>query len=190
MTANGAQDDPQGAPLTRFEDSANPLNTPEDLDQTLGTRIPKEMLPDIDNDIRMKLRPDILRIRGLPAGATNFPISKDQRAGYEVQIIEVGYCADTRYKEKMQAKLSQHAQLVQYLRDAGWRVQDPYIFLFGVAGTIYKKDLTQLQTLGVSSSNAKKTLTKIRINAVQWVDKLVKTRRHFSRNQPTNVGVT
>ena len=29
MTAHGAQDNPQGAPLTGFEDSANPLNTPE-----------------------------------------------------------------------------------------------------------------------------------------------------------------
>jgi hypothetical protein len=140
------------------------------------------MLPDIDNDLRMKLRPDILRIRGLPAGATNFPISRDQRAQYEVQVIEVGYCADTRYKEKMQAKLSQHAELVRYLRDAGWRVQDPHIFLFGVVGTIYKKDLTHLQTLGVSPGNAKKTLTKVQFNSVQRVDKLVKTRRHFSRN--------
>ena len=82
MTANGAQVDPLGAPQTGFEDSANPMNTPEDHDQTLslGTFIPKEMLPDIDNDIRMKVRPDILRVKGLPAGATTFPVARDQRA--------------------------------------------------------------------------------------------------------------
>ncbi len=148
------------------------------------------MLPDIENDVRTELRPDIPRVKGLSASATNFPNSKDQRAAYEVQIIEVGYCADTRYKEKMQAKRLQHADLVKYLRDAGWKVQDPYIFLFGVAGTTYKNDLTQLQASGVSRRNAKKALTKIHINSVQWVDKLVKTRRHFSRNQPTNIGVT
>ena len=48
-------------------------------------------------------------------------------------------CQDTN---KKQAKLSQQAELVKYLRDAGWKVQDPYIPLTGVAGTIYKKDLT------------------------------------------------
>ncbi len=102
----------------------------------------------------------------------------------------MGYCADTRYREKLQAKQLQHANLVKYLRDAGWKVQDPYIFLFGVAGTIYKNDLTHLQALGVTQRNDKKTLTKIHINSVQWVDKPVKTRRHFSRNQPTNISVT
>ena len=148
------------------------------------------MLPDIDEGIRMKLRPDILRVKGLPSSATNFPISKNQRAHYEIQSIEVGYCADTRYKEKSQAKQLQHADLVKYLRDAGWKVHDPYIFLFGVAGTTYKSNTTHLQTQGVSQRNAKKALTKIHINSMQWVDKLVKTRRHFSKNQPTNIGVT
>lgn len=93
-------------------------------------------------------------------------------------------------ERNLQAKQLQHADLVKHLRDAGWKVHDPYIFLFGVAGTTYKSNMTQLQALGVSQCNAKKALTKIHINSVQWVDKLVKTRRHFSRNQPTNIGVT
>ena len=83
-TTEEAQKGLSSAPSTRYADSANPLNTPEDLDHTLGTRIPKDMLPDIDDDIRMKLRPDILKVKGLQAGTTTFPISKDQRATYEI----------------------------------------------------------------------------------------------------------
>lgn len=57
------------------------------------------MLPqdvDIDNVIGIKLRPDILKVKGLPAGAIKIPYSRDKRATYEIQIIEVTvrYCAD------------------------------------------------------------------------------------------------
>ena len=96
-------------PLLRYVDSANPLITPEDIDHILGTRIPEEMLPNIEKDICMKLRPDVLIVKGLPAGATDFLISKDKRARatYEIQIMiievtTVGYCADTIYRERCQ----------------------------------------------------------------------------------------
>jgi hypothetical protein len=47
-----------------------------------------------------------------------------------------------------------------------------------------------LEQVGVSRTNAKAVLTRmIHLDTIQWVDKLVKTRLHFAKNQPMNKGV-
>ena len=52
-------------PSLDYEDSHDPLYCPEDIDGHKGARIPEWMLPEIDDNLRNKLRPDILRVSGL-----------------------------------------------------------------------------------------------------------------------------
>ena len=96
------------------------------------------MLPDMENDLRSKLRPDILRVNGLPFNNVRPPRSPSERGSLQIEIVEVGYCSDTRWEAKLEEKKLQHAQLVHLLREAGWKVAEPRILLFGVGGTIFQ----------------------------------------------------
>ena len=64
-----ANPDPTAAsayqPSLDYEDSHASLNCTEDIDGHKGARIPKWMLPKIDDDLRNRLRPNILRISTL-----------------------------------------------------------------------------------------------------------------------------
>ena len=102
-----------------YEDSLDPLNCPEDIDGHKGARIPKWMLPELDDDLRNKLRPDILRISGLPCTTARPPQSRHERRRLLVEILEIGFCSDTRWKEKLHKKKQQHVQLIHLLREAG-----------------------------------------------------------------------
>jgi hypothetical protein len=133
----------------------------------------------------MKMRPDILFIKGHKPGGRP-PKTRRQRQKCTVQIVEVGYCPDTRWKEKTKEKAEQHATLVRELRRVGWKVEDPYIFTFGVGGTIFQESLMALRRLGVNKRQAESTLRNIHIRTVQWADKLVMTRRNFPTNATSN----
>ena len=110
--------------------------------QALGAdtkRLPRWLLPQeavTDEDLG-RMRPDVLRILGLPAAPTQAQIAhamanKDQ---YTVQVVEVGYCADYSWREKVADKLAQHEELMVALRAAGWQVDaPPHIIVVGAAG--------------------------------------------------------
>jgi hypothetical protein len=67
---------------------------------------------------------------------------------------------------------------------------ESYVILFKVVGTIYKHDVAMLEQQGMSRTNEKAVITRIHLDTIQWVGKLVKTRQHFAKNQPMNKGVT
>jgi hypothetical protein len=74
-------------------------------------------------------------------------------------------------------------------RRVGWKVEDPYIFTFGVGGTIFQEyggSLMALRRLGVNKRQAESTLRNIHIRTIQWADKLVMTRRNFPTNAASN----
>ena len=79
---------------------------------TPGSRVPDWLLDDRDlpegPGQRAKLRPDILMITPAEQG---MPIDGPRK----VTLLEVGYCSDTRYKEKHAEKLQQHQTLKQLL---------------------------------------------------------------------------
>ena len=103
-------------------------------------RLPRWLLPALNDDERAVLRPDILRIIGLPAAPTEAELaraltSKDQ---YTVQVVEVGYCSDYSWRDKVQAKLEQHAALVGKLREEGWKVDEaPHVIVVGAKGAVF-----------------------------------------------------
>ena len=190
-----ANPDPTAAsayqPSQDYEDSHDPLNCPEDIDGHKGARIPEWMLPEIGDDLRNKLRPDILRISGLPCTTVRTPQSRHERQRLSIHILEIGFCSDTRWEEKLHKKRQQHTQLTHLLREAGWRVVEPHILLFGVGGTVFEQTLQSLRSFGVTREDAHKCLLKIHTRSALWVDKLVKLRRHHAQhNVALNIGIT
>lgn len=149
-------------------------------------RIPAFMLPGVDADTRSKLRPDILRIVGLPTQPTEAALQAATRdkGPYTIQVIEVGYCDDTRWREKLAEKRSQHAELRRLLALAGWQVdENEFIILLGTAGTVYKQSLTALQNLGMPTGEARQLLRELHMHAVLALQKIVATRRRLEHEE-------
>ena len=131
-----------------------------------------------------------MRVNGLPFDNVRTPQSPSERGRLQIEIVEVGYCSDTRWEAKFEEKKLQHAQLVYLLREAGWKVAEPRILIFGVGGTIFQQTDHTLQQPGVTRNAAQACLLKIHTHSVLWVDKLVKLRRHHTTNNAYNIGVT
>jgi hypothetical protein len=98
-------------------------------------------------------------------------------------LIEAGFCADHRHKEKVEEKKAQHEQLVQELRLAGWGDVQLHIMTFGVGGTTYKHNLTALRALGVNNEKARKCLRKIHLKSVEYAHRMIVARRQREREQ-------
>ena len=60
-------------------------------------RIPEFILPDFGDDIRRKLRPDLLRVRNLDQGHAA-PQTLDERKQHDIDVVEVGFCSDMPQK--------------------------------------------------------------------------------------------
>ncbi len=69
----------------------------------------------------------------------------------KVWVLEVGYGSDTKYEEIWQTKTEQHQTLIRLLTHFGYEVHLRPLPL-GVAGTIYKTNLTTLVDLGIGGS--------------------------------------
>ena len=67
-------------------------------------RLPRWLLPALTDDERAVLRPDILRIIGLPAAPTEADLARalTNEDQYTVQVVEVGYCSDYSWRDKVQ----------------------------------------------------------------------------------------
>ena len=51
-----------------------------------------------------------------------------------MQVVEVGYCSDTRWRDRVAQKREQHEELITALRAAGWTVEEPHVIVLGVTG--------------------------------------------------------
>ena len=67
--------------------------------------------------------------------------SRPDAHAIKVLIVEVGYSSELRYKEKLQAKLDQHKQLMQALENAGYQCKVLPLVL-GTTGGIFKSNLS------------------------------------------------
>ena len=164
--------------------------------QQHDTRIPDFMLADIDlpegpSQLR-KLRPDIMitdvtpgetlsckpsRKRGRHGGQHNHHITTTANGrARRVWIVEVGYCSDTRYLDKLQEKTLQHRQLQSLLMDKGFKVTCLPIIL-GNSGAIYSTTESSLLQLGISHKAAQSLMLKLSDHAARYLHKLIKTRR-------------
>lgn len=152
-----------------------------DANEAAGTRIPAWMLPEVDVDTLAKLRPDIMRVVGLSPTPTTEEIESACRRKDKcrIQILEVGYTMDTRWREAYKKKQEQHAELVRLLREAGWNVDEPYIFILGVCGAVYHSSHQALLALGLSKAHAAELLVALSKLAMQWAHDITCARRRL-----------
>ena len=99
---------------------------------------------------------------------------------YVIQLIEVGYCPDTRWKLTLEKTKLQHAQLKGKLMAAGWTVGEHFIIL-GRAGTCFNHTLNTLQALGMRKEQAVKLMGKLHLHTVTKLHEIVIARRRLER---------
>ena len=131
-----------------------------------GTRLPRWLLsPErVDDMLLRKLRPDILRIVGLPPNPTEEQIAHAlaHKQDYRVQVIEVGYCSDTKWRATIKRKLEQHKELLQLIRDEGWHVDETaHVTVIGARGAVYASGLEALRRLGLQDQDVRLLLVEI-----------------------------
>ena len=156
-------------------------------------RLPRWLLPKnvAHDDTLCRMRPDILRILGLPGAPTTEEIQHavSNKHRHTIQVVEVGYCSDTQWRAKVADKLQQHEQLMIALEQAGWQVdRTPHIIVIGARGAIYHSGREALLKLGLSKTQASNVLIDIHLHTVQAVYDLSLARRRLERGH-RQVGV-
>jgi len=95
----------------------------------------------------------------------------------EIVIAEIGFCTDTRYKEKLMEKTWQHRHMVSRLVARGWTVTQAEVVI-GNAGTMYTKSVEALRhTLQISSQRVTKLAVKLGAAAIQHTKLAIVARR-------------
>ena len=148
-----------------------------------GKRIPEWLLPHIPIDTRKKWRPDILRLvpRNDKARQVTDPAQATaHKEQYTLQLIEVGYTSDLRWRETFSNKRLQHEELKTALQDAGWHVEQ-FTLVFGSTGVIYADDQADLKKLGLTAAATSTLLKKINGHTVQCLWDIICGRRQHER---------
>ena len=102
-----------------------------------------------------------------------------------IYIAEIGYGPDTRYVEKQTEKQAQHTHLIKLLREQGWTVAEPCVFVFGVGGTIYKSFHETLHNVfQLPTTLIDKLAHQLQRHAITSANLMVSTRRHLERTDP------
>ena len=138
----------------------------------------------------MKLRPDILRIESLPPAPTPAELGAAwaDKSKYRIQIVEVGYCSEYNWRDKVAEKLVKHAGLVQALQSAGWTVDDrPHVVVVGARGTVFLSSMQAMQQLGLSKKQASQVLEDISKLAIEAMYEMTLARRQLEGGR-TGVG--
>ena len=151
-----------------------------------STRLPAWLLPNVSNEVREGLRPDLLLVPLLPLSDTaldGFEVDASSRTRKTVHIIEVGYCGDLRHGSKQAEKSEQHAELARLLRAAHWTVQYGAMeaVTLGAGGTI-RSDLAKLLAeLGVPKDRATACALWLHKHAVTTACTIIRLRRYKER---------
>ena len=109
------------------------------------------------------------------------PRTRADQSKHTVDIIEVGYCSDTRMSAKIAEKREQHEQLRRLLLEAGWKDARLFIFPLGTLGAIHLSSLPNLETFGLKRTAATKLLTKLSRHAVHTAQGVVRKKRELEQ---------
>ena len=145
-----------------------------------GTRLPEWILPGVQEPTRLRLRPDAVRIATLAHNA-QAPRTRAQRSPHVVDLLEFGYCSDTRMAGKMIEKQGQHDLLQKLLLEAGWKDVKLRIFPLGTLGAIHSSSLPNLVAFGLAQATATKLLTKLSRHAVNAARAIVRKKRELEQ---------
>ncbi len=100
----------------------------------------------------------------------------------KVWVLEGGYTADTRHRDKMREKESQHAQLMHALQVRGFDAK-LMVLTFGLGGTVYQQAAEDLRLLGVNMTSVKNTLRAIHLHSVECAVNIITQRRIMDRQK-------
>ena len=110
--------------------------------------------------------------------------SRPDAHAIKVLIVEVGYSSEFRYKEKLQAKMDQHKQLVQAMENAGYQCKDLPVVL-GTTGGVFKSNLSCMTTAGVSNEGSTAILRQLSTHATGYMQTIIDLRRRLEKlNSP------
>jgi hypothetical protein len=138
-----------------------------------STRLPQWLLPSVPHDQLAKMRPDVLLVRSRDSSGATLEGQPETRV---VDLIEVGYCSDTRHAEKTSEKTEQHAKLTELLRAAGWTVHY-HVVTLGFGGTVPTEALSVMVSTGAPPEAARACLRKLVRHAVASLDHIQGARR-------------
>ena len=94
---------------------------------------------------RDKMRPDIMIVEMDAMEQHTEPLPQHAR---KLWLVEVGYCANTKYEEKLAEKRQQHKTLHRMMQSSGYDVIMPPITQ-GFSGTIYMSTLECMHKLRI-----------------------------------------
>lgn len=161
--------------------------------QSANKILPSWFLPHLsDTDLQSSSRPDaIIVLPTTGCGRRPVPHIKDLPiSDWDVHLIEVKYCDDTRHEDQLKRAAEQHKRLVSILKAQGCSKVSLHIILLGVVGTIYNS-LTEvpLSKLGLDHCKVKKLTHSLHTHSVQYATKIIKTSRKLSYQQNNANGV-
>jgi len=140
-------------------------------------------------DTRNKMRPDMMIVEMTTAEQQQY-LRHDDNSGSKmtpltpmmpngnprsVEIVEGGYCSDTRYEEKLQEKGAQHKALEEALKDYGYNVTTLPIII-GQSGSQYHTTSDALAKIGVEHGPASKVMSKLHEHSVLTFHKILTSR--------------
>ena len=139
---------------------------------------------------RDKMRPDIMIVEMTEAeqhlylhhGAnsrhtlSDLPANMPNGSPRKVSIVEVGYCSDTRYLEKIQQKEEQHSALETALRSYGYEVAI-LTYILGLYGSLYHSNKKTMKAIGIEHAAADRLSSKTHVHSVNCAHNLNKARR-------------
>jgi len=143
--------------------------------------LPQWLLPNFSADEpRSCSRPDAICI--LPAGMKNGhqrDILAVHPSRWNVHLIEVKYCDDTRPEQRLAKATEQHIELKQALAQQCHKVS-LHTILIGVMGTTYKCHTElPLSKLGLDRCRVRKLTLDLYTHSIQYATKIINTSRRL-----------
>ena len=136
---------------------------------------------------RGTLRLDILiTIAQLELGELPLPSQQDMHmhesglvcsaAGQIVWIVEVGYCAATRYHDNLREKQQQHERLTQILQSKGFTVHVLPVLL-GNTGELFRSTLSNIKLAGAGADRISKLASRLSTYAQKSMQSIIQMHR-------------
>ena len=120
------------------------------------SRIPIQVLRDVQESMLRRMRPDMLLIEK-HTGDNVLPTLHDlehprHRRCCRDHVVEVGFCAEVAYAQKYREKHEQYCTLLDLLKNAGYADVQLHLLIFGSTGGMFKLTALHLKRLGISRS--------------------------------------
>ena len=97
------------------------------------------------------------------AALPDLPPTMPNGIARKISIVELGYCSDTHYSEKLQGKEMQHSALETALKNCGCN-DSVLTYTLGFGGSTYTSNMKPLKTLGIDNTAANEHSTSTQSN--------------------------